>query len=144
MKETTFAGKGWQGIPRLKIITEEGKKKVLIDEKPYMSWSATDNDSYRMAIAQISELEIVTEEELARVFEVHVRSVRNYIQDFRREGIQGLISQKSGPKESRKANPALKSKILLIALKYGIFKYEAIQEKLKEWGEGPTFRGSGR
>ncbi len=65
-----------------------------------MSWSATDNDSPRMAIAQISELKIVIEEELARVFEVHVRSVRNYIQDFRGEGIQGLISQKSGPKES--------------------------------------------
>ena len=136
MKEGTFAGKSWQGSTRVKIITEEGKKKVLIDEKPYMSWSATDNDSQRMAIAQISELEIVTEEELASIFEVHVRSVRNYIQDFRREGIQGLISQKSGPKESRKANLALKSKILLVALKYDIFKYEAIQEKLKDWGEG--------
>ena len=136
MKEGTFAGKSWQGSGRLKIIREEEKKRVFIDDKPYMSWSATDNESQRMAIAQISELEIVSEEELARVFEVHVRSVRNYIQGFRREGIQGLVSQKSGPKAAWKVNPSLKSKILLIVLKYDIFKYETIQERLKDWGEG--------
>lgn len=92
MEEGTFKGKSRLGGVRLKIIMEEGKKIAFIDDKQYMSWSAEDNGSRRMAIAQINELGIVAEEELAKVFEVHVKSVRNYTQDFRREGIQGLIS----------------------------------------------------
>ena len=132
MKQGSFQGEGWRASERLSVIAEEGKTKVFFEGKPYMSWPIEDRASQRIAIAQMCELELETEEELARVFQLHVNSVRNYIRLFRSGGAQALLSQKSGPKKRWKITRSLKSKILWIALKYDILAYEAMQQKFQQ------------
>jgi hypothetical protein len=101
-----------------------------------MSWPSGDDESVRMAIVQLSDCGLGTQEELAKLFELHVNSVRRYLTDFEREGVRGLISGRSGPKEPWKLTPALRGKILLIALGEGFGKLEAIRQRLAEvWRE---------
>jgi hypothetical protein len=49
--------------------------------------------------------------------------------------LEGLITQRSGPRESWKLTADVRAKILIIALKQGIWGYEAIQKRLEAWNE---------
>jgi hypothetical protein len=49
--------------------------------------------------------------------------------------LEGLITQRSGPRESWKLTADVRAKILIIALKQGILGYEAIQKRLEAWNE---------
>ena len=101
-----------------------------------MSWPSGDENSVRMAMVQLSGCGLGTQEELAKVFGVHVNSVQRYLRDFERQGMGGLLSGRSGPKKRWKLTPELRGKILLIVLREGIGKLEAIQQRLAEaWQE---------
>jgi hypothetical protein len=76
-----------------------------------------------------------TQKDLSRVFGIHINSVQKYIADFTDAGLEGLIPQRSGPRESWKLTPRLRSKILILALKEGILGYDAIQKRLEAWNE---------
>jgi transposase len=118
------------------VIEGNGWTRVLVKGKPYMSWRSGDEGCVRLAIAQLYECGLGTEEELAEAFGRHVNSVQNYLKDFAGEGIRGLISERRGPKGRWKLTPELRGKILLIVLREGIWKLEAIQQRLLEaWHE---------
>ena len=73
---------------------------------------------------------------MAEAFGRHVNSVQKYLKDFADKGIQGLMSERRGPKGRWKLTPELRGKILLIVLREGIWKLEAIQQRLLEaWHE---------
>lgn len=89
----------------------------------------------RMAIVQLYKSKLGTQDDLSRIFGLHVNSVQKYVVDFAKDGFQGLVTQRSGPKESWKLTPRLRVKILLLTLREGKISYEAIQKRLAEWNE---------
>lgn len=128
----------------IKIIEVNEIKKVLVGRCTYMKWDINDIASQRMAIVQLYKTGLGTQESLAQLFSIHVNSIQKYISAYTKYGLIGLASQPSGPKEKWKLTPQLRAKILIIALKEGIIKYEAIQKTLKTiWNEDvslPTIR----
>jgi transposase len=132
--DVNFAG--WTPEKSIQVIQGDRRTRVLVKGRPYLSWPSGDEGSVRMAIVQLSGCGLGTQEELAKVFKVHVNSVQRYLTDFEREGMRGLMSDRSGPKQPWKLTPALRGKILLIVLREGIGKLEAIQRRLGEaWQE---------
>jgi len=85
-----------------------------------------------MAMVQLHQCGLGTEEELAAAFGRHVNSVQRYLAGFAEGGVRGLLSERSGPKGPWKLTPELRGKILWIVLKEGVGKLEAIQQRLTE------------
>lgn len=134
MDEVNFPG--WTPEKSIKVVEGEGITRVLVKGQPYMSWPPEDEGCLRMAIVQLYDCGLGTQEELAEAFGRHVISVQRYIRDFARDGMRGLVSGRSGPKGSWKITPELRGKILLIVLREGIWKLEGIQQRLAEaWQE---------
>jgi transposase len=127
---------GWQPEKSIQVIEGNGLTRVMVRGQPYMRWRSGDEECIRLAIAQLYECGLGTEEDLAQAFGRHLRSVQRYVADFASEGMQGLMSERRGPKGGWKLTPELRGKILLIVLREGICKLEAIQQRLKEaWQE---------
>ncbi len=135
MEQKRFNGQTWERKDHIKLIGDDGKRILMINDHPYMCWMAEDKLSARIAIAQICELGMATPEELSRVFDTTIKSVHNYVRSFGEKGAHGLIRKKRGPRGRWKLNPQAKSRILFIALNEEILEYEEIQKKLAEWGE---------
>ena len=128
--------KGWEFGKTIQVVEVEGIKRVVVKGQPYMSWSVWDEAAERMAIVQLYGWGVVTQEELAGAFRVHVNSVSNYVATFRAEGSEGLRSGLRGPKESWKLVPEVRGKIMWIVCQEGIQEYAAIQERLeKQWNK---------
>jgi len=133
MKQAYFP---WYQAPKkIELIESDGIKKVLLYGKIYMSWASWDTATQRMVIAQLHNCQFATQQELSEVFNIHRNSVQNYLTEFARDGLEGLITQRSGPRESWKLTADVRAKILIIALKQGILGYEAIQKRLEAWNE---------
>ncbi len=127
---------GWRPARSIQVVEGNGRTRVLVKGKPYMSWHSGDEGCVRLAIAQLYECGLGTEEDLAEAFGRHVNSVQKYLKDFADEGIRGLMSERRGPKGRWKLTPELRGKILLIVLRQGIWKLETIQQRLLEaWHE---------
>jgi len=127
---------GWRSEKSIQVVEGNGLTRVLLKGKPYMSWHSGDEGCVRLAIAQLYECGLGTEEDLAEAFGRHVNSVQKYLKDFADEGIRGLMSERRGPKGRWKLTPELRGKILLTVLREGIWKLEAIQQRLLEaWHE---------
>jgi len=134
MDSLNFAG--WQPEKFVQVVPCEGITRVLVKGQPYMSWRSGDEECLRLAIVQLYECGLGTQEGLAEAFGRHVNSVQKYITEFASEGMRGLIAERSGPKSHWKITPELRGKILLIVLREGIWKLEAIQQRLLEaWQE---------
>ena len=98
------------GLPqrkKIEVIESEGKKKVLLREQPFMTWASEDEGASRMAIVQLYELGFATQEELSDAFQVHIKSIYNYINAYKADGVRGLIDQPRGPKQEWKLVPSL-------------------------------------
>ena len=129
MKQGDF---GW-GVPEgIQVVEADGMRRVLVDGKTYMSWVNGDESAERMAIVQLYQLGLGTQEELAKAFQVHINSVGKYVSIFKSDGASGLISQPRGPRQSWKLLPDVRAKILLTVLKEGIREYAAVQKRLEE------------
>lgn len=127
---------GWDEGEEIKVIESDGISGVYVRGRPYMRWETGDEASQRMAIVQLYDSELGTQEDLARAFGLHVNSVQRYVTDFARDGMRGLISRQSGPRTRWKITPRLRAEILTIVLKEGVFKLDDIREKLEEdWNE---------
>src|SRR5258708_2432885 len=74
MADENFAG--WCPEKAVNVVTCEGRTRVLVKGQPYMSWLAGDEDCTRLAIVQIYDCGLGTQEELAQAFGRHVNSVR--------------------------------------------------------------------
>ena len=134
MDEVNFPG--WQAEKSIQVIEDNGLTRVLVRGQPYMRWRSGDEECVRLAIVQLYECGLGTEEDLAAAFGRHLRSVQRYVADFAGEGMQGLMPERRGPKGQWKLIAELRGKILLIVLREGIWKLEAIQQRLLEaWHE---------
>lgn len=110
-------------------------KVVLVNGQQYMSWELGDEESQRFAVVQLYRCGLGNQEKLAGLFGLHVNTVQKYVADFTRAGLQGLVPQRSGPKDKWKITPEIKAQILFIALKEGILGYDAIKNRLAKWDE---------
>ena len=133
MDQRYFRGLNENWINRqLQIIEIGEKKQVLAKGQPYMSWAKGDESSERLAIVQLYDIGLASQDELAQAFGFHVNTVAKYISGYRMDGAKGLIDQMRGPKEKWKINSETRGKILIIFLKEGIKNLSGIQKKLKE------------
>ena len=130
MKQGDF---GWKATKKIQVVKSKGMKKVLVKGNPYMSWLNGDEAAERMAIVQLYELGLGTQEELAGAFQRHVNSVAKYISIFKSDGASGLVSQDRGPKQSWKLTPQTRARILFLVLHEGIKEYTPIQKRLEDW-----------
>jgi hypothetical protein len=134
VEDNDFAG--WTPEKSIKVVEGDTRTQVLVKGQPYMSWSSGDEGCLRLAIVQLYECGLGTQEELAAAFGRHVNSVQRYLADFAGDGLRGLLPGRSGPKGHWKITPELRGKILLIVLREGIGKLEAIQQRLADaWHE---------
>jgi transposase len=129
---------GWQPDKSIQVIEDNGLTRVMVRGQPYMRWRSGDEECVRLAIVQLYECGLGTEEDLAATFGRHLRSVQRYVTDFAGEGMQGLMSERRGPKARWKLTAGLRGKILLIVLREGIWKLEAIQQRLLEAWQEPV------
>jgi len=67
---------GWTLEKSIQVIQDDRRTRVLVKGRPYMSWPSGDEESVRMAMVQLSGCRLGTQEELAKVFGVHVNSVQ--------------------------------------------------------------------
>ena len=134
MNDVNFAG--WTPEKSIQVLERDAVTRVLVRGQPYMSWPTGDEGCVRLAMVQLYDCGLGTQEELAEAFGRHVNSVQRYLRDFARDGMRGLMPGRSGPKGRWKITPALRGKIMLIVLREGIGKLEAIQQRLAEaWHE---------
>lgn len=124
------------GIKRVEVLENGDRVCVLLNGQEYMSWDSNDEESRRMAIAQLYECGRGSREQLAEAFGVHVNSVQNFITRYAQDGLGGLISQRSGPRGGWKLTPRRRSKILVVAICENVRSVEGIQNRLRErWHE---------
>jgi transposase len=122
-----------QGIfEKLQVIEAGTEKKVFVKGQLYMSWKMSDQSGQRVAIVGLYKSGIATQDELAKAFGIHTKSIYNYITTFEEEGMKGLVGEQSGPKGSWKITPEIRGKILLTVLKDKVKEYSAIQKELEE------------
>lgn len=114
----------WNISSKIQIINIDDKKELLINGRPYMRWFSEDETAQRFAIVQLYELEFATQEEIASAFQLHINSIYNYVTAYKINGIEGLISQISGPKQSWKITPEMRFKILEVAFRNRESSYE--------------------
>jgi transposase len=127
---------GWQPEKSIQVIEDNGLTRVMVRGQSYMRWRSGDEECVRLAIVQLYECGLGTEEDLAVAFGRHLRSVQRYVADFAGEGMQGLMPDRRGPKGRWKLTAELRGKILRIILREGIWKLEAIQQRLLQaWHE---------
>jgi transposase len=134
MDDVSFAG--WQPENSIHLATDEGMTRVFVKGRLYMSWRSGDEECLRLAMVQLHQCGLGTQEELAAAFGRHVNSVQRYLAGFAEQGVRGLLSERSGPKGPWKITAAVRAKILLIVLREGVWELEAIQQRLvQDWHE---------
>jgi transposase len=127
---------GWRSERAIQVVEADGLTRVLVKGQLYMSWRSGDEACVRLAITQLHRCGLATERDLAEAFGRHVTTVQRYLRDFAEEGMEGLVSERRGPKGRWKLTPGLRGKILLIVLREGVWGLEAIQQRLLEaWHE---------
>lgn len=120
---------------RITLVRDQDRQAVLVEGRPYMKWLPYDEIAERIAIVQLYELKVGSQEEIAAAFGISVKSVYNYVKIFAGEGSVGLIKSKKGPKNKWKINAEVRAKVLYIFLREGLDTYEQIRERLASWGE---------
>jgi transposase len=127
---------GWRPERSIQVVEADGLTRVLVKGQLYMSWQSGDEACVRLAMVQLHKCRLATEQDLAEAFGRHVTTVQRYVRDFADEGMEGLMPERRGPKGQWKLTPDLRGKILLIVLREGIWKLQAIQQRLLEaWHE---------
>lgn len=134
-----------EAFKKILVVTVGKEQRVLLDGRPYMSWAYNDRISQRLAIVQLYKLGVATQEELSEAFGIHINSVYNYITAFAGDGINGLLSQQRGPKDSWKITPDTRFKILEAAFSSKNASYDDLIKSVKEkWGKEVSIRSIGR
>ena len=123
---------GWEEENSIRVIEGCDRTHVIAKGQVYMSWEPGDEGARRIAIVQLYENGMGTQEQLAEAFGVHVNSVQKYITSFACEGSGSLISQRRGPQSGWKLTPRVRSRILAIVFLEGVEGVKAIQRRLRE------------
>lgn len=134
MDDVSFPG--FDPEKSIHLVTGGGMTRVFVKGRLYMSWRSGDEVCLRLAMVQLHQCGLGTEEELAAAFGRHVNSVQRYLAGFAEQGVRGLLSERSGPKGPWKITAAVRARILLIVLREGVWELEAIQRRLaQDWHE---------
>jgi len=104
-----------------------------------MLWAVDDVLAERMAVAQLSELGIGSQQEIAAAFHLSGKSVYRYRHIFAAEGTIGLLGEKKGPKSSWKITKDVKADILYLFFVKRLVGYEQIKKRLSRWGRQYPF-----
>ena len=120
---------------RIAVLEDKCKRLVVVEGRPYMLWSVDDVLTERMAVAQLYELEMGSQQEIATAFRMSGKSVYRYSRVFAARGSAGLLGEKKGPKSRWKITGEIRAKILYLFFIEGIVEYEKIRERLAGWGE---------
>jgi len=127
---------GWKDEQSIRVIEGDDRTHVIAKGQVYMSWAPGDEGARRMAIVQLYENGMGTQEQLAEAFGVHVNSVQKYLTGFALEGSRCLVSQRRGPRSGWKLTPHVRGKILAIVFLEGVAEAKAIRSRLREgWHE---------
>ena len=116
-------------------MNDQHRKVLMVEGRPYMQWALDDDLAKRIAVVQLHELNLASQEEIAVAFGISSKSVYKYLKRFSARGSVGLAGGKKGPKRRWKINAGLRGKILYAFLKEGILENEQIKERLESWGE---------
>ena len=120
---------------RIVILKDQKKRLVLVEGRPYMVWATGDVLAERMAVAQLSELEMGSQGEIAEAFRISGKSVYQYRRIFAAEGSAGLLGGKKGPKSHWKITREVRAHILYLFFIEGLTAYEQIKGRLGRWGK---------
>jgi len=101
-----------------------------------MQWAIEDVLTKRLAIVQLHELHLGSQEEIAAAFGISITSVYNTLRRFAAAGPAGLLGATRGPKSRWKITAQVRGKILQAFLKEGIVEYESIRQRLAAGGGG--------
>ena len=72
-------------LKKIQVVEVGGGRKILfVKGQQYMSWEERDQDGQRVAIAQLYECGIGTQEELAEAFKVDIKTVYSFPQKLDR------------------------------------------------------------
>ena len=83
---------GWQAEKTVRLVSSEGMTQVFVKGRLYMSWRCGDEECLRLAMVQLHQCGLGTEEELAAAFGRHVNSVQRYLAGFAEGGERGLVA----------------------------------------------------
>ena len=98
-------------------MNDRHRQILTVEGSPYMQWAVEDVLTKRIAIAQLHELGMGSQEEIAAAFGISTKSVYNYIQMVAAKGSSGLTLRKQGPKVKWKINAEVRGKILYAFLR---------------------------
>jgi predicted metal-dependent RNase len=79
-------------------MNDRHRQILTVEGRPYMQWAVEDVLIKRIAIAQLNELNMGSQEQIAAAFRISTESVYNYIQMFAPNGSSCLLLGKQGPK----------------------------------------------
>ena len=80
---------GWQPQKSIQVLEDNGTTWVLVKGQPYMSWPSGDEGCLGLAMVQLYQCGLGTQEDLAAAFGRHVNSLQRYVADFVGEGMGG-------------------------------------------------------
>lgn len=120
---------------RIVVVEDQGKRIVMVEGRPYMLWAVDDVLTERMAVAQLCELEMGSQQDIATAFGMSNKSVYRYSRVFAVKGSSGFLGEKKGPKSRWKITAEVRAKILYLFFIEGIVEYEKIKERLAGWAE---------
>ena len=70
---------GYDKPKKIEVIESSGIKSVVVNGKIYMNWESWDTASQRMVIVQLYKSKFATQQDLSRVFDIHINSVQKYV-----------------------------------------------------------------
>jgi transposase len=117
------------------VLREQQRRLLFVEGRPYMAWVATDTLMERIAVAQLCELSMGSQQEIAGAFGTSIRTVHRYHRAFDDYGSAGLLGGRTGPKSHWKITPEARAKILYLFFAEGMVEYQQIKQRLAGWGE---------
>lgn len=135
MTESGFLGFPGSDRRRIVVVEDQDRRFVVVEGKPYMLWAVDDVLTERIAVAQLSELGIGSQREIATAFHISDKSVYRYSHIFAAEGSAGLLGEKKGPKTPWKVTAEVRAEILYLFFIEQLVTYDRIRERLSHWGK---------
>ena len=78
-----------------------GIRAIFVDQTPFYCYPLTDETLHRFCAIQLVEAGVAKAKVVCQAFDIHQRNFSRLRTRFRRQGITGLIPEKSGPKPKR-------------------------------------------
>jgi len=125
----------------IEIVRDQRSEAVLVNGVFFMGWKKEEHEVRRLAIVLLYKARIADQAALSEAFGVHINSVGKYVSRYEREGLEGLLEHRRGPRRRWKVDAERRRLILEIAVRDGLSGEEEIRIALKGKGVAVS-RGS--